>query len=676
MSKEKYTNRLSKETSPYLLQHAHNPVDWYPWGQEALQLSKEENKPILVSIGYSTCHWCHVMERESFENEEVAAYMNEHFVNIKIDREERPDIDQIYMEAVQMMIGSGGWPLNCFLTPDLEPFYGGTYFPPEPNYGRASWLQILHGIVNAYHYKYEEIKEQSSRLKDHIEGSSSRFLNKLKVADASENVFTPVKASNMFHSLKDSFDIQFGGFGGAPKFPSTMALKYLLDYHIMMKDEKALEHVELSLTKMIEGGIYDQLGGGFSRYSTDGEWLAPHFEKMLYDNALLVDLLSNVYSQTQNPLYKEAIIETLGWVDREMTSPENGFYSALDADSEGVEGKFYVWSEEEIDEVLGEEAKNIKEYYDVSKEGNWEGHTILRRKTRFNSFSQEIKEKIQISKQKLFLQREKRIRPSLDDKILLDWNALMISAYCKAFMSLEKEEYKNKAVANLEFLFAHLKNKEGFFHTYKDGIAKYDAFLDDYAYLIEALLNLYGITFELCYLEEAKRLSEFVIKHFYDSDAKCFYFTTDQQKDILVRKKEFFDNATPSGNATMAMNLRQLSIIYREAEFEKIYKELLWVMSDATERYPLSFSKWANAMLYESLPLVEIAIVGEDCQKLAKDINKWHLPNKVMMASLEDEEGYSLLEGRKEKNRTLIYFCSNYICQQPVTTIKELKELL
>lgn len=677
-------NQLQYETSPYLLQHAHNPVDWYAWKPEALERAKQEEKPILVSIGYSTCHWCHVMERESFEDERIARFMNEHFVNIKVDREERPDIDAIYMDACQAISGSGGWPLNCFLTPDGRPFFAGTYYPPQSAYNRPSWLQVLENIVDAFEHKRNIVEDQANRLTEMI-GRSEQVFFKEALVENQDLVFTPVAVDNMFQSLKKNFDAQFGGFGGAPKFPGTMPMEFLLQYHYYTKNEAALQHLTFSLDKMIRGGIYDQLGGGFARYATDQAWLIPHFEKMLYDNALFVGLLSDVYRQTQNPLYKTTIEETLEFISREMTGPDGGFYSALDADSEGVEGKFYVWSWDEVNTILGEDAALFCEFYDVTISGNWEGHNILWRQKSLAQFAQEkgleldaIQQQFQLSKQKLFEYRAKRIRPGLDDKMLLSWNALMITALAKAGAALNNRSYIDQAAEHMKFLLAHFKTDEhlALHHTYKDGHSQYAAFLDDYAYLIEALLELYSQLFDPTYLEQAQQYCSFVLEHFLDPESKLFYFTSAKQQDILLRKKELYDSATPSGNSTMLNNLLKLSILLDYPSYREHAIHLLVPLKESLERYPSSFSRWAAAFTGIVYPAHEIAIVGEKAMEFAKTIQAKYIPNKIIMASLSIVEDYPLLKGKSGGADTNIFLCKNYSCQLPVNTITDFDKLI
>jgi uncharacterized protein len=680
-------NKLINETSPYLLQHAHNPVDWYAWKPEAFERAKAEDKPILVSIGYSTCHWCHVMERESFEVVDTAAFMNAHFINIKVDREERPDVDQIYMEACQVISGGGGWPLNCFLTPDGRPFFAGTYYPPEPAYQRPSWIQLLTNMVNAFKTQRQVVEEQADKLTDIIRNADSNFIKKkpeftqsLENLKNTEGVFTRDKLDNIYYALRERFDRVDGGFGGAPKFPSTFCIQFLLDYYFYTKNEEALEHAELSLTKMIQGGIYDQLGGGFARYATDREWLIPHFEKMLYDNALILNNLCDVYKITKKDIYRETIEETLAFIEREMLNTEGGFYSAYDADSEGVEGKFYVWQKAEIEAVLGEDAALFCAFYDVTEEGNWEEINILWRHKSYEEFATAsgidifiLKEKLKISRDKLFKIRDLRIKVGLDDKILLSWNALIISSYAKAYEALGTEGYKKNAVEGLDFILKKFRKSDlEFFHTYKNGHAQYDAFLEDYSYLIEAMLDVYQITFEKSYLYEAKALCEYVLQNFLDTNDNLFYFTSEKQTDILLRKKDLYDNATPSGNSTMVRNLQRLGILFDDAKYKTLTINMLQAVGDVIERYPSGFAKWASGFLSVVFPPLEIAVVGKEAFEKVLQINSLFLPNKIVMVSVEEDNTLPLLAGKENKGDTYIYVCQNYACKMPVKTVNEM----
>ena len=676
-------NQLQHETSPYLLQHAHNPVDWYAWKTEAFTKAEKEDKPILVSIGYSTCHWCHVMERESFEDKEVAEFMNEHFICIKVDREERPDVDQIYMEACQVLTGGGGWPLNCFLTPDKRPFYAGTYYPPMPAHNRPSWLQVLMNISHAYQNKRETVEGQADRLTEIIKNAGKNFTGtQLKIV-TEEDPFNKSGLEKIYLGLHRGFDARFGGFGGAPKFPGSMALEYLLSYHYHTGKQEALDHALFSLDKMAMGGIYDHLGGGFARYTVDAKWLVPHFEKMLYDNALLVGVLADAYKITKKQLYKETIEETLEWVAREMTNPEGGFYSAQDADSEGVEGKYYVWNRSEIGEALGGDAVFFNGFYDVTEKGNWEGKNILWRQYTLSKYAEMIeaeedilKAKLTTAKEKLFALRDKRVHPGLDDKTLLDWNALMCSAYAKAYSALGHERYKEAAIKNMDFLLGKMQQPDNakFFHTYKNGTTQYDAFLDDYAFLIEALIEVHEITFDTNYLLQAGRLTEHVVEHFLDDSDKMFYFTSSEQKDVPLRRKGLYDSATPSGNSTMVRNLQRIGILLGKEEYRTLAADMLLTMKSSIEKYPSSFSRWATAIMNEVVGIPEIAVVGADAEATAATINEHFVPQKTMMATAESNDDFPLLDGKKANGETLIYLCRDYSCQRPVTTVEELMQ--
>ncbi|MEM1326488.1 MAG: thioredoxin domain-containing protein [Bacteroidota bacterium] len=674
-------NHLQHETSPYLLQHAHNPVDWYAWKPEAFERARQENKPILVSIGYSTCHWCHVMERESFENESVAAFMNKHFINIKVDREERPDVDQIYMEACQLINGSGcGWPLNCFLLPDGRPFYAGTYFPPQEMSNRPSWAQVLQRMTYMYNEEHENVEAQAQQLIDIINNSDTdSFKSTIDLSTDATN-FTKETLAKIYKRLEARYDRRDGGFGGAPKFPSTFALRYLLHYHYRTGEPEALHHVHFSLEKMIYGGIYDQLGGGFSRYTVDRAWQIPHFEKMLYDNALLVKLLAELHQYQPNELYQTAIAETLTFIEREMTHKDGGFYAALDADSEGVEGKFYVWQQSEIEELLDTEtAQLFNKYYQVSKEGNWEDTNILYRNQSAQTFAKlrgldiaNFQAKMQSARAILLEARAQRIRPGLDDKILLDWNALMCTAYVKAYQALGHEEYKTAALRNIEFLFDHFPQQDHtlkLYHTYKDGQAQYDAFLNDYAYLIEALLHVYTLDFKTGYIDLAAQYADFVIAHFLDRDKSLFYFTSDEQDDLVTRKIDIYDSAMPSGNSVMIYNLQQLSILLDRADYRDLTTQMLQQVEKQMTQYAPSFANWSLALFSLLHGQKEIAILGKDAELIAQNILQQFLPQSILMASAHETDDYPLLKDKIAKDNILIYLCENYACQQPVEDV-------
>lgn len=670
-------NRLAKETSPYLLQHAHNPVDWYPWGEEAFARAQSENKPVLVSIGYAACHWCHVMERESFENEEVAAIMNEHFVNIKVDREERPDVDHIYMDAVQAMSGSGGWPLNVFLTPDGKPFYGGTYFPPHRAYNRASWTEVLAAIARSYKEKRDEINSQAENLTQHLSASNAFGLS----SATSRIEEKDIRAA--FGNIMKNADKEWGGFGRAPKFPQTFTINFLLAYGHLNGDKEALSQAFLSLNKMMQGGIYDHIGGGFARYSTDTEWLAPHFEKMLYDNALLVSSYCDAYSLTKNEAYRNAIDETLAFVERELMHSEGGFYSALDADSEGEEGKFYVWEYDEAIRVLGKEGQILCDYFDIKPGGNWEDKSIPRTKQSLTDFAKTngldqhlLAEMIQEGKKKLLTKRSERVRPQLDDKILLNWNALMDTALTKAYAVTGNEHFKALAEKNTRFLLSSFGSFESLHHSWKNNQARHPAFLDDYAFLITALIELAQTTMNFFYLEKAVALTEIVLKRYADSAGPLFFYTAEEQTDILFRKKEVYDGATPSGNSVMAYNLYRLSILLDREDWRQLAERMISVMSEVAVKHPTSFGVWLS-LLYEMIKgTVEIAVVGEKFTELSLQLQQTFIPHKLIMAAPKEDTQYPLLTGRKPNGKTLVFLCKNYACQQPVTTLNEALALL
>jgi uncharacterized protein YyaL (SSP411 family) len=672
-----YNNRLINETSPYLLQHAHNPVDWFPWTEQAFEKAKKEDKPVLVSIGYSACHWCHVMERESFEDPDVAAFMNEHFVNIKVDREERPDVDHIYMDAVQVMTGSGGWPLNVFITPEGKPFYGGTYYPPKRAFNRASWIEVLHAIAQAYNEKKEEIEGQANGLTEHLQTANAIGNNIV------ENVFDKKDIDTAFQNVMKTADKEWGGFGRAPKFPQTFTINFLLRYSWFTGNKEAQTQALLSLDKMIQGGIYDQLGGGFARYSTDTEWLVPHFEKMLYDNALLVISLSEAYQLTKHERYKEVIEETLGFIERELMDHQCGFYSALDADSEGEEGKFYVWQYAEIERLLGADAPVFSRYYNVLENGNWEGTNILHTRVMLEEFAQQegisliqLKEILKRCRDILLNERNNRVRPGLDDKLLLSWNALMNSAYSRAYAATGNEHYKGIAIRNMEFLLsAFSSDGRIFYHSWKNEQAKHLAFLDDYSFLIAALLDLSEITADTQWLEKAKTLTEFVVDNFSDKDSSLFFYTQVAQKDILLRKKEVYDSAIPSGNSVMALNFHRLGVLFDNQEWRQKAFDMGSSFGNMAIKYPTSFGVWLSALFQMVYGDHEVAILGPEYEALLKQTLGLYLPYSITMAAAEPN-GYPLLKGKNADSQTFIYLCRNYTCQKPLTSIKEFASMI
>ena len=638
-----------------------------------MQKARKEDKPILVSIGYAACHWCHVMERESFEHSETAAFMNEHFVNIKIDREERPDLDHIYMEAVQAITGSGGWPLNVFLTPEAKPFYGGTYFPPRAIYNRPSWTDVLTAIVGSFREKRQDIELQAQQLTEHVAttglfGAGEQFRD-------NENIFRRETLKQVYDNLMGMADRREGGFGKAPKFPQTFSIQFLLHYYYFSKEQAALDQALLSLEKMIRGGIYDQLGGGFARYSTDDRWLAPHFEKMLYDNALLVIVLSEAYQLTRKELFRDTIVQTMGFINRELSDGEGGFYSALDADSEGEEGRYYVWDKEEIEAVLGKEAALFNDFYGVTAEGNWEGKNIL---VRPRDPSEEERPGLEKARELLLKHRWLRPRPALDDKVLLSWNALMNIACCKAFGALGIEEYREWAERNMEMIFRRLKG-EGlyyFYHSCKDGQAKFPAFLDDYAGLIAALIQLQEVTGKAEYLLKAKEIMEFTLEGFSGEDMGFFFFTHKDQQDIIVRKKEIYDGATPSGNSLMAFNLAQMAILFNRPEWGERAAGMAAALSRPVVLYPGSFGIWAT--LYQAFTYIfsEIVLTGRQPENVRKELLKQLIPYRVFQSASEKNTQFPLLSDKPVEDFPLIFLCKNYACQLPVNEVTELLRLL
>ena len=670
-----HTNKLIHSSSPYLLQHAHNPVDWHIWGEEALQKSIVESKPILVSIGYSSCHWCHFMERESFEDETAAAIMNEHFINIKIDREERPDLDHIYMDAVQAMTGSGGWPLNVFLTPQLKPFYGGTYFPPIAAHGRMSWKDTLIAVSKAYTERKDEIEEQAEKLTKHI--ANSNDFGKIKTnkdADSNEETLQTI-ADNM---LKNA-DKVWGGFGNAPKFPQTFSIQYLLRHYHFTKDEKCLQQALLSIDKMILGGIYDQVGGGFARYSTDAKWFAPHFEKMLYDNALLIGVLSEAYQITKKELYKEIIEQTLEFIEREMMSKEVAFYSALDADSEGVEGKFYIFTKQELENLLGENASIFCEIYNVTEQGNFEHSNILWLNKTLDDIAfdkninvKEFKNTIDNYKKILLEARTKRIRPLLDDKTLCSWNALMNVAYSKAFAATGNEHYRDIAVKNMDFILAKMLSGVELQHCYKDGIAYINGFLDDYVYLVWALIHLQEITGNQDYLFKAKELLDEVFVKFSDKESVLFFYTATNQKDIIARKIDVYDGATPSANAIIALCLNYLSVVFNEDILRKRFLQMLVSLEPAIVKHPTSFGVWASAIQTYIKTAKEIVVVGKGSNAVIANVLYEYDPIKIIIFSDEQHaKQLPVLNDKLYTKEPVYYLCQNQTCLQPINELSK-----
>ncbi|MEO6548413.1 MAG: thioredoxin domain-containing protein [Ferruginibacter sp.] len=675
---KKFTNRLINETSPYLLQHAHNPVDWYPWGDEALAKARAENKVIMVSIGYSACHWCHVMERESFENEAVAKIMNDSFVNIKIDREERPDLDHIYMDAVQAISGSGGWPLNVFLTPAAKPFFGGTYFPPEKAYNMVSWREVLLGVSKTWEERGHEIEAQAENLTNHLRESNVFVQLKNELFNGQAGLVTIEQCDDMFDSIMKSADIEWGGFGNAPKFPQTFTIQFLFQYYYYTGENGALKQALLSINKMLTGGIYDHVGGGLARYSTDGEWLAPHFEKMLYDNALLINVLCDAYQLTSDKKYEEAIRKTILFVKTELTTEDGGFYAALDADSEGEEGKYYVWQKSEVDTLLGENSKLFCDFFNITEKGNWEGKNIVRILMPVEDFTKEnnlqevsFSKMIQESLSKLSIARNLRTKPALDDKVILSWNALMTKAIAKSAIVLQDRAYLDMAVKNFNFLQTNFRAREEdrYLHTYKEGTAKYPAFLDDYAYLVAAAIQLYTATFDESYLQTAYTWSDHVIKNFSDDEGLFFFFTEEGQKDVIIRKKEIYDGATPSGNSIMAENLFSLSVIVDKQEWRTRAAKMCGTISSLITKYPGSFGIWASILLRSVKGINELVVIGKNSSLLSNRILLNYIPNLVIMSSDNESKQYAMLRNKHIGTTTQIFVCKNSTCLAPVLSV-------
>jgi uncharacterized protein YyaL (SSP411 family) len=674
-----FTNKLINETSPYLLQHAHNPVDWYPWGAEAFERARAEDKPVLLSIGYSACHWCHVMAHESFEDEATARVMNDNFVNIKVDMEERPDVDQIYMTFVQLTTGRGGWPMTVFLTPEKLPFFGGTYFPPTPRYGMPSFQQLLMSIAEAYRDRRDEILHSANDILGE--------LRRATIPDASSTGFSPDVLDAAFESFSRSFDATNGGFGGAPKFPPSMSMEFLLRYGKRTGNKRALEMVEKTAREMADGGIYDHLGGGFHRYSVDAVWLVPHFEKMLYDNAQLIRIYLHLYQITKDDFYKRIAFETLEYVRREMFDSRGGFYSTQDADSEGEEGKFFVWTPEEVEPILGEsDAQVFSFFYDVSGDGNFEGKNILNVRFTIDAAAKalkidaaEIHKILERSREKLFAEREKRVKPHRDEKVLTAWNGLMLAAFAEAAAILRDDAYLEIARQNADFLLINLQRDGRLLRTWKDGEAKLDAYIEDYANLADGLLELYQAGGDSKYLLEVRRLVDIMIDEFWDKENGGFYFTSHDHESMIIRNKDFTDNATPSGNSVAADVLLKLSKITGEGSYERYATKVLAVSAKQARRYPQGFGRALSGMEFAVSPIKEIVIFADDDGDLLSAIYDEYLPNKVVVSGETDGQKTKipLLEGRSAiDGQPTVHVCENMICQRPVTDVAELRDIL
>lgn len=662
-----YTNELINESSPYLLQHAHNPVNWYPWGDAALQKARAENKMLIISIGYAACHWCHVMEHESFEDAEVAKLMNEHFICIKVDREERPDVDQVYMTAAQLITGRGGWPLNAMALADGRPFYAGTYFPKD------KWMNMLAYFVDLQQKQPEGLEKSAEQVTKGIHATEH------VVFKDEEKIFSINDLDKHFETWKGNIDFVRGGENRAPKFPMPSAWQYLLHYNYLRNNEEALKAVTVTLDNMALGGIYDHLQGGFARYSTDANWHVPHFEKMLYDNAQLVTLYAQAYQATKDPLYKKTVYETLDFVKQELTSSDGAFYASLDADSEGVEGKFYVWTKEEVDMVLGDGAELFSAYYNITAGGNWEhGNSILLRNERdeaiaeaFTITVEELKNKIDAAKVKLMLIRNARIKPGLDDKILSSWNALMISGYTKAYRVFGEEAFLETAVTNANFLLQHAIAGDGeMTRNYKNGKASINALLDDYAFTTAAFIELYQATFDEKWLMEADKITGYAFEHFFDTTSGMFFYTHNQYADLIARKMELSDNVIPSSNSEMAKNLFLLGHFFNKVEYISKAKQMLINVEADVQRNIYFYANWGMLQALFTGPLYEVAIMGADYKNKRQQVDEHYLPNVILLGG-NTAGKLALLENKIVEGQTMIYVCRDKSCEVPVVEVEK-----
>ena len=664
------TNQLIHETSPYLLQHAHNPVDWHPWGKEAFEKAKYENKPLLISIGYSACHWCHVMERESFTNYHVASVMNDNFICIKVDREERPDVDQVYMDAVRLINGRGGWPLNCFALPDGRPFWGASYFPPD------QLVQVLERIGYLWKSKPDEVISQAEILSEGIQEQELNITASVRRKENDEDVI------KTWTALSASLDKVQGGLKGAPKFPMSVVYNYMLRYAAYTGEKDILNPLWNTLHRMACGGIYDQLGGGFSRYSVDAEWKVPHFEKMLYDNAQLALLYLEGWQVSKDPFYRNITEETLGFIKRELTLPEGAFLSALDADSEGEEGRYYVWDEAQIKEALGSDAELIIRYYGVGTTGLWEhGHSILLRPIDEEQFlkaegldAPDWVVKLETAKKKLFECRSMRVSPDLDDKVLTSWNALMLKTFAEAAIAFNQDEYLKIAEQNAHFILEQMMDSEGrLLHSWKSGKAKINGFLEDYAYAIDAFLSLYQCTFHLPYLEQARDWALFAMDHFYCEEKGLFFFTSNEDTALVARLFELNDGVMPSPNSVMARSLVRLAVYFEKGKFREAAQRTFEVMGDLPVKYSASFTNWSILRLEMLKGPVSAVFVGKEALRLRKEVGQSFLPF-VVMADYHPELPLSALHSQDTKNN--VYICADNQCYPPTNSVDDMKELL
>ena len=666
------TNNLINETSPYLLQHAYNPVDWNAWNDASLQKAKEEDKLMIISVGYAACHWCHVMEHESFEDSVVAVKMNANYIPIKVDREERPDIDQIYMNAAYMITGRGGWPLNAIALPDGRPIYAGTYFPKD------KWIEVLDYFANIYRTDRSRLEEQAVKITQGIRSMDVVPFN------PEPATFTMKMLDDIWMDWQNRIDFVNGGRDGAPKFMMPNNWDYLLRYYRLSGNKRVLDAIEVTLKKMAYGGLYDQAGGGFARYSTDAVWKVPHFEKMLYDNGQLVSIYSQAYQLTGNEEYRQVVKETLEFVERELTDASHGFYSSLDADSEGEEGKFYIWTEAELREILGDHFDLASDYYNTTPNGNWEhGNNILLRKKdnehflkKYTLTDKELNEGLDIIKSSLVEARTHRIRPGLDDKILTSWNALMLKGYVDAYRAFGDEHYLNAALDNANFLIEKCRRNDGGLNrNYKNGISNINGFLDDYSLTVEAFIALYQVTFDEMWLEVSKELTEYVLQHYWDDNAKMFYYTSDEDEALISRTRELSDNVISASNSSMAKALYYLGMYYYEDRYVEMSAQMLNNVREQIMKNGPFYANWAVVMTHFVRPPYEIAIVGKDLNEVRASFDQHYLPNVLFLGS-EKEGSLQLLENKLIKGQTTIYVCQDKACKLPVTTSDAAMELM
>ena len=672
-------NNLIHETSPYLLQHAHNPVEWYGWNETALKKAKDENKPIFLSIGYSSCHWCHVMAHESFENEEVAKFMNENFVNIKVDREERPDIDDIYQKVCQIATGQGGWPLSIFLTPDQKPFYVGTYFPVLDSYGRPGFGSICRQLSQAWNEKPKDVEKSSEKFLDALQKIES-----ITIPTKLERIILDEAAMNLFQIG----DPTYGGFGSAPKFPNAANISFLFRYAKLSGISKFNEFALKTLKKMAKGGIFDQIGGGFSRYSTDAKWLVPHFEKMLYDNALMPINYVEAYQITKDPFYLDVMKKTLDFVLREMTSPEGGFYSAYDADSEGVEGKFYVWKKSEIKEILGNDADLFCLYFDVTDGGNWEGNNILCNNLNLSTVAfnfgiteQKSQEIINSCSEKLLKVRSQRIPPGLDDKILVSWNSLMVTAFAKGYRITNDVRYLNAAKNNISFIENNLFKNGTLLRTYKNGKAKIDGYLEDYSYFVNALLDVFEIEPEKKYLELALKLGHHLVDHFWDSNTNSFFMTSDNHEKLIIRPKSNYDLSLPSGNSVSAFVMLRLYHLSQNQNFLEISTKIMKSQAQMAAENPFGFGYLLNTIFYYVERPLEITIINTENSEICNSILTNYLPNSFIVtiqnsSQLKTLSQYPFFAGKTFEDKSTVFICKDFSCSLPLRTLDEINSHL